>query len=264
MARGRGPPGTGIGSAGGQEARAAAPPDRRSAPDRAEAVGFEPTVPGGTTVFETVRFGRSRTPPAQRLTGRHPASPCGRRAAAGWSPTQRRPRRTPQQVGALVAEHPAGHRHLVVEAGVGSTGCRGCRRPRPWGRRPRRPGAPTRGGHQRAGAHRARLERHHQGQRRRAASRPAASRRRAGPAARRGRWVAPQLALVVAGGARPRRRPAPPPRRARRRGPGPAPPRQGQAHGSSSDIAAGAVMGRTSARSPGAGRRGTSGGGGGI
>ena len=29
----------------------------------AEGVGFEPTVPGGTTVFETVRFGRSRTPP---------------------------------------------------------------------------------------------------------------------------------------------------------------------------------------------------------
>jgi site-specific DNA recombinase len=30
----------------------------------AEGVGFEPTVPGGTTVFETARFGRSRIPPA--------------------------------------------------------------------------------------------------------------------------------------------------------------------------------------------------------
>jgi hypothetical protein len=26
-------------------------------------VGFEPTEPGGSTVFETVRFGRSRIPP---------------------------------------------------------------------------------------------------------------------------------------------------------------------------------------------------------
>ena len=29
----------------------------------AEGVGFEPTVTCATTVFETVRFGRSRTPP---------------------------------------------------------------------------------------------------------------------------------------------------------------------------------------------------------
>jgi hypothetical protein len=29
----------------------------------AERVGFEPTVPYGTTVFETARFGRSRTSP---------------------------------------------------------------------------------------------------------------------------------------------------------------------------------------------------------
>ena len=28
-----------------------------------ERVGFEPTVPGGTTVFETVRFNHSRTSP---------------------------------------------------------------------------------------------------------------------------------------------------------------------------------------------------------
>ena len=31
----------------------------------AERVGFEPTVPFRTTVFETVRFGRSRTSPLQ-------------------------------------------------------------------------------------------------------------------------------------------------------------------------------------------------------
>ena len=29
----------------------------------AEGVGFEPTVPCDTTVFETARFGHSRTPP---------------------------------------------------------------------------------------------------------------------------------------------------------------------------------------------------------
>ena len=33
----------------------------------AEGVGFEPTVPCDTTVFETVRFGHSRIPPAKRL-----------------------------------------------------------------------------------------------------------------------------------------------------------------------------------------------------
>ncbi len=33
----------------------------------AEGVGFEPTVPFDTTVFETVRFVRSRIPPANRL-----------------------------------------------------------------------------------------------------------------------------------------------------------------------------------------------------
>src|SRR5664280_2602292 len=38
----------------------------------AEEVGFEPTVPVDTAVFETARFGRSRTPPStslQRTTG---------------------------------------------------------------------------------------------------------------------------------------------------------------------------------------------------
>ncbi len=35
----------------------------------AEGVGFEPTVPFDTTVFETVRFVRSRIPPANRLAG---------------------------------------------------------------------------------------------------------------------------------------------------------------------------------------------------
>ena len=39
----------------------------------AEAVGFEPTVTCATTVFETVRFGRSRTPPPERLA----AAPIG-------------------------------------------------------------------------------------------------------------------------------------------------------------------------------------------
>jgi hypothetical protein len=34
----------------------------------AEGVGFEPTEPGGSTVFETVRFGRSRIPPPATLT----------------------------------------------------------------------------------------------------------------------------------------------------------------------------------------------------
>src|SRR5947209_20105728 len=33
----------------------------------AEGVGFEPTVACATTVFETVRFGRSRIPPSTRL-----------------------------------------------------------------------------------------------------------------------------------------------------------------------------------------------------
>ena len=33
----------------------------------AEEVGFEPTVPGDTAVFETARFGRSRTPPLTSL-----------------------------------------------------------------------------------------------------------------------------------------------------------------------------------------------------
>ena len=33
----------------------------------AEEVGFEPTVPVDTAVFETARFGRSRTPPSTSL-----------------------------------------------------------------------------------------------------------------------------------------------------------------------------------------------------
>ena len=33
----------------------------------AERVGFEPTVPEGTTVFETVRFNHSRTSPATSI-----------------------------------------------------------------------------------------------------------------------------------------------------------------------------------------------------
>ncbi len=38
----------------------------------AEGVGFEPTVPFDTTVFETVRFVRSRIPPAIMLVGAQP------------------------------------------------------------------------------------------------------------------------------------------------------------------------------------------------
>ena len=36
----------------------------------AEEVGFEPTVPVDTAVFETARFGRSRTPPWTSLPWR--------------------------------------------------------------------------------------------------------------------------------------------------------------------------------------------------
>ncbi len=42
-------------------------PNRKTTPDLAEGVGFEPTVPCDTTVFETVRFGHSRIPPDERL-----------------------------------------------------------------------------------------------------------------------------------------------------------------------------------------------------
>jgi hypothetical protein len=38
-------------------------PPKGSAAILAEGVGFEPTVPCDTTVFETVRFGHSRIPP---------------------------------------------------------------------------------------------------------------------------------------------------------------------------------------------------------
>ena len=40
----------------------------------AEEVGFEPTVPGDTAVFETARFGRSRTPPSRSLQRSFPAT----------------------------------------------------------------------------------------------------------------------------------------------------------------------------------------------
>ena len=42
-------------------------PNRNTTPELAEGVGFEPTVPCDTTVFETVRFGHSRIPPDERL-----------------------------------------------------------------------------------------------------------------------------------------------------------------------------------------------------
>ena len=47
-----------------------------SRPCVAERVGFEPTVPFRTTVFETVRFGRSRTSP--RKVGQRRAAYRGR------------------------------------------------------------------------------------------------------------------------------------------------------------------------------------------
>src|SRR5436853_4968992 len=47
----------------------------------AEGVGFEPTEPGGSTVFETVRFGRSRIPPAEK--SRTPAPGVARRRSGG-------------------------------------------------------------------------------------------------------------------------------------------------------------------------------------
>ncbi len=41
--------------------------NRNTTSELAEGVGFEPTVPCDTPVFETVRFGRSRIPPSERL-----------------------------------------------------------------------------------------------------------------------------------------------------------------------------------------------------
>src|SRR5664280_3086989 len=41
--------------------------NRNTTSELAEGVGFEPTVPCDTTVFETVRFVRSRIPPPKRL-----------------------------------------------------------------------------------------------------------------------------------------------------------------------------------------------------
>ena len=38
----------------------------------AEGVGFEPTVPCGTTVFKTVTIDHSDTPPRVKLSGRQP------------------------------------------------------------------------------------------------------------------------------------------------------------------------------------------------
>src|SRR5437660_8143668 len=68
----------------------------------AEGVGFEPTVPGGTTVFETVRFGRSRIPPEGSL----PVTPFGEEGC--------------QEGTRPLGQHAARDRDLVVEAGVGA------------------------------------------------------------------------------------------------------------------------------------------------
>ena len=58
----------GAGSAVSTPSRAEGPARRDAGPAlRAEEVGFEPTVPCRTTVFETVRFGRSRTPPPAKV-----------------------------------------------------------------------------------------------------------------------------------------------------------------------------------------------------
>src|SRR5580658_4465712 len=57
-----------AGSAVSTPSRAEGPARRDAGPAlRAEEVGFEPTVPCRTTVFETVRFGRSRTPPSAKV-----------------------------------------------------------------------------------------------------------------------------------------------------------------------------------------------------
>src|SRR5256885_16173589 len=60
----------------------------------AEGVGFEPTEPGGSTVFETVRFGRSRIPPGgessdgpQARGARRAVKKACSRAAASSAPT---------------------------------------------------------------------------------------------------------------------------------------------------------------------------------
>src|SRR5437870_7930875 len=66
----------------------------------AEGVGFEPTVPEGTTVFETVRFGRSRIPPGGSLS----APLVGEEAV--------------EQGGAPIGQDAGGDRQLVVQAGV--------------------------------------------------------------------------------------------------------------------------------------------------
>ena len=64
----------------------------------AEGVGFEPTVPGGTMVFETIRFGRSRIPPRTILGGRGAVSPgvaaCALTEPAGRGRRTRGSRRT--------------------------------------------------------------------------------------------------------------------------------------------------------------------------
>src|ERR1039458_6069743 len=79
---------------------------------RAEGVGFEPTVPCDTTVFETVRFVRSRIPPPERLA-----------AAPG--------REEPgQQCGRLCRPDPDGDRYLVVEPGIGAQVVEGAACPR--------------------------------------------------------------------------------------------------------------------------------------
>src|SRR5438270_7394465 len=52
-----------------RQTRCGRPLQCERAATEAEGVGFEPTVACATTVFETVRFGRSRIPPSPRLPG---------------------------------------------------------------------------------------------------------------------------------------------------------------------------------------------------
>src|SRR5436305_2696629 len=79
--------------------------DRLSTPRmvvRAEGVGFEPTVACATTVFETVRFGRSRIPPSTRL----PAALGGEEGA--------------EQLRHALALDTRGDLDLMVETGIGT------------------------------------------------------------------------------------------------------------------------------------------------
>src|SRR6185437_6822651 len=98
---------------------------------------LNPRYPGGTTVFETVRFGRSRTPPSERLSGPPTGEELGEEG-----PTRRR-------------QDPRYHRQLVVQPGVGTEVVDRSARPRLRVGGSEHHGAHS-PGHQGPGAHRAR------------------------------------------------------------------------------------------------------------